>query len=584
MSSAGHPEIKESAPRFAWLRGLLKKRLNYSGLAMQRHAWSILTRVFFLTAFLQFLPAIASLFGVMTCPPGLWGYLWPALLSAHSGWFMFWLGKNKDELLSEADWRRRINVVKAWQLGLGLLWCIPAFWLAQHLSVQARTEHFMTVLVFCLVMGVFSFPVRYGYVRVACPPVAAHLVASLLSPLARTQITVILVVAIVGMVLLARTLRAQLLRYLGAAQESKRLLQALGEEHEENQAARSEAEATLGSVADGVVSSNPQLEISYINPQGAEMLGQLAESLMGKSLLDVMPFLRRAEGIWVRAEEGLSDEDEVDAKYSEQQGVIMVERNGRHLRRNFGFSANLISEGRQAGGLVVAFRDITERIAMQRELELRATTDQLTGILNRDGFGSRLRDVLDRVSVGAGSYALCYVDLDQIKVVNDSCGHPEGDRLLQQAAMLLERNMAEGEFAARIGGDEFAFLLSAKESSDLIAKAREIVQKIGQMGFVSGDKSFRIGASVGFVALTRDHKDVDTAFKQADIACYVAKNSGGRQLYEYAQDAEFARNYEAQLDWLGRLEDALENDRFRLYGQEICAIGDEHKHLEVLLS
>jgi diguanylate cyclase (GGDEF)-like protein len=211
--------------------------------------------------------------------------------------------------------------------------------------------------------------------------------------------------------------------------------------------------------------------------------------------------------------------------------------------------------------------------------------DSLTGGFNRRAFEARLEHAVETALIEEKEHALCYIDLDQFKVVNDTCGHIAGDELLKQVSLLLEAEIRDTDMLARLGGDEFGVLLEGCN----IDKAREMAEamrlKIKTHRFVWHDKPLDIGISIGLVMINSDNANFQEILKNADAACYVAKDSGRNRLQLYQEhDKELAQRY-GEMQWVSRIKQALEEDRFELYAQLIDPItkaGDD-LHYELLV-
>jgi diguanylate cyclase (GGDEF)-like protein len=211
--------------------------------------------------------------------------------------------------------------------------------------------------------------------------------------------------------------------------------------------------------------------------------------------------------------------------------------------------------------------------------------DPLTGRYNRRAFEARLAHASETAVIEHQRHALCYVDLDQFKLVNDTCGHVAGDELLKQIAALLQGEIRGSDMLARLGGDEFGILFESCELDKATRIAEAIRLKVKKHRFVWQNTPFDISISIGLAAITADNPDVADALKNADAACYVAKESGRNRLQIYEQhDKELAQRH-GEMQWVSRLQQALEENRFELYGQRIRpTLPDKNDcHYEVLL-
>ncbi len=220
----------------------------------------------------------------------------------------------------------------------------------------------------------------------------------------------------------------------------------------------------------------------------------------------------------------------------------------------------------------------TARLAYQ------ASHDALTGLVNRREFEQRLeRAVVSSLSYGR-THALCYMDLDQFKVINDTCGHAAGDELLRQLALILKNQLRHRDTLARLGGDEFALLLENCSPEDALHVADGFRAAVDGFRFKWGEKIFSVGMSQGLVMVTPTGGSAANLLSAADAACYVAKDKGRNQIHVYEpRDLELAR-HRSEMQWVGRIQRALEEDRLHLYWQEVVPLGrQDGRHVEFLL-
>jgi len=237
-------------------------------------------------------------------------------------------------------------------------------------------------------------------------------------------------------------------------------------------------------------------------------------------------------------------------------------------------------------GSVMVFHDVTRLRALAMQLAHQATHDALTGLINRVEFDARVEQAIHTASHGEKQHALFYLDLDQFKVVNDTCGHHAGDELLKQVAGLLRAALRESDLLARLGGDEFGVLLIGCPLTQAERIADKLRHLIEDFRFMWEDKLFRIGVSIGVVPITRTESSLTELMRAVDSACYVAKENGRNQVHvSRPDDAEIAAQH-GQMQWMQRIQRAVEEDEFALYFQPIQAIEGapgQHLHGEVLL-
>jgi len=215
-----------------------------------------------------------------------------------------------------------------------------------------------------------------------------------------------------------------------------------------------------------------------------------------------------------------------------------------------------------------------------------ASHDALTGLINRREFEQRLERTLLSALQQGREHALCYMDLDQFKVINDTCGHAAGDELLRQLALLLKGNLRERDTLARLGGDEFALLLENCSIPDALEVADVFRAEVQRFRFKWGDRIFSVGMSVGMVAINADSGTAASLMSAADAACYVAKDRGRNQIHLYeSRDTDLVR-HRGEMQWVTRIQRALEEQRLRLSWQEIRRTDgavESVRHVELLL-
>ncbi|BCX88394.1 hypothetical protein MIN45_P0763 [Methylomarinovum tepidoasis] len=222
-----------------------------------------------------------------------------------------------------------------------------------------------------------------------------------------------------------------------------------------------------------------------------------------------------------------------------------------------------------------------------RRIAYQAHHDALTGLYNRHAFQTCLETALKDVRHGAPPYVLCYFDLDQFKLVNDTCSHAAGDALLCQIAQLIRQQLTPGDCFARLGGDEFALLLRHCPLDRALERLQKIRATLNDWPFVWEGRTFHVSASFGVVPLSSEPTSAETALSHADAACFLAKDYGRNRIQIYrSSDLEISQRRQ-EMNWIARLEQALKENRFELYAQPIVPIGQisrpTARHYEILL-
>lgn len=211
--------------------------------------------------------------------------------------------------------------------------------------------------------------------------------------------------------------------------------------------------------------------------------------------------------------------------------------------------------------------------------------DVLTGRHNRRAFEKRLEHAMQTARLEQQHHVLCYIDLDQFKVVNDTCGHVAGDEMLKQVASILESETRASDMLARLGGDEFGVLFEGCDMEKATEIAEAMRLNVKKYRFVWQKQPFDISISIGLVSITSANADIAEAMKNADAACYVAKDSGRNRVQIYQEhDKDLAQRH-GEMQWVSRIKQALEEDRFELHGQLIRPTSDKtlRTHCEVLI-
>ena len=226
-----------------------------------------------------------------------------------------------------------------------------------------------------------------------------------------------------------------------------------------------------------------------------------------------------------------------------------------------------------------------ERQILVERLRYQASYDVLTGLYNRREFERQAERMISITQAGKGEHALCFMDLDQFKVVNDTCGHLAGDEMLRQLGQLLLDTVRPGDTLARLGGDEFGVLIESCTLNQAQRVAGTLQKAIRDFQFFWEGRSFRIGVSIGLIAITETTPSLTELLQQADSACYMAKDLGRNRIQVYRPDDTQMLARMGDMQWVARINQALDDDRFCLYAQPIVPLdGASDKHYEILLS
>jgi len=234
----------------------------------------------------------------------------------------------------------------------------------------------------------------------------------------------------------------------------------------------------------------------------------------------------------------------------------------------------------------VQLKDITKEHNLSTKLVHETTHDSLTGLVNRGEFENRLANGLQQIELNKKESALAYLDLDQFKVINDTCGHAAGDELLRQFSVLFSGSLRKDDVIARLGGDEFGVFMEGCNLSEAELVIRKIHKALKAFRFVWEDKAFNVTISSGLVSSADEAIDIVEILKRADAACYAAKDAGRNRLHIFHPQNEELSRRSGEMQWVARITSALEEDRFQLFCQPIASIEtvDNHRlYYEVLV-
>jgi diguanylate cyclase (GGDEF)-like protein/PAS domain S-box-containing protein len=343
------------------------------------------------------------------------------------------------------------------------------------------------------------------------------------------------------------------------------------------------AEVTLGSIGDAVLRTDANGIIEFLNPVAEQLLGVPTNEVEGRHIGTVLTLVHET------TREALENPIETCLREARMVGrsnfSLLVRPDGREFAIDDSASPVQNAEGETIGAVLV-FHDVSRARTLARQLAHQASHDFLTGLVNRHEFERRVQRALVRSQQEEITHALCYLDLDQFKVVNDTCGHGAGDELLRQLANALGKKVRRRDTLARLGGDEFGVLLEHCPSGQATRVAHELLEVVQEFRFVWEGKPFALGVSIGVVPISAESESLAAVLRDADAACYAAKEHGRNRVHFYEpNDAAMARR-QGEMQWVSRITSALEENRFRLYGQPIVPLvprQSERTRIEVLL-
>jgi len=335
-----------------------------------------------------------------------------------------------------------------------------------------------------------------------------------------------------------------------------------------------QARITLESIGEGVITTDSTGNIDYMNAAAEELAGVQRSLALGKSLTDIIALVDETdrESLGDPVLRCIAEKKRISLG---RRALLLSKHGGRE--RSIELTASPIrSPDGLLAGCVVIFHDVSELRGLARQMSYQASHDALTGLVNRAEFEARLETALQAARMGdSAGHAVCYLDLDRFKVVNDSCGHLAGDNLLREIASLLRERVRDSDTVARLGGDEFGLLLIGCPLDKARQITDDICAAIAEHRFVWRDQIFDIGVSIGIVEIGHDSGSAENVLGAADSACYIAKQQGRGRVHVYSARDEVVARQRGEIQWLQRLQQALKDGGFELFVQPIVSIGGQ---------
>ncbi len=342
---------------------------------------------------------------------------------------------------------------------------------------------------------------------------------------------------------------------------------------------RERAQTTLRSIADGVVTVDPGGVVTFINTAAEQLTGWSSAEALGRNCSQVLHLAQEDHAVQALVDQTMAG----GAPLQLGDRAVLVRRDGDVFSVEGSF-APLLDRDARAAGVVIAFRDVSPARRMAAQLRHQARHDHLTGLVNRVEFDRRLHAALRSAGARRMPHALLYLDLDQFKIVNDTCGHTAGDELLRQLSAVLRTVLGPRDVLARLGGDEFGVLLEDSAPATSRATADALRRAAADLRFGWQGTRFPVTVSIGQVDFDDASMTPIELLGAADAACYVAKEQGRNRIHAYRPDDDAIARRHGEMEWIGRLNRALEDDRLQLHAQPIHSLHDGRVlHSKVLL-
>ncbi len=320
------------------------------------------------------------------------------------------------------------------------------------------------------------------------------------------------------------------------------------------------AKSALALVGDAVVATDDHQRIRYVNGVAAQLLGCEPAALLGRPLEDVLPG-------------AIADADGDNGSQTRRQISLNFEGVARDLALE---TVSMADEEGHSAGTVFILHDESVRQRVSDRLVRKSSQDDLTGLLNRREFEQRLEVLIDDAASSLRTHALLYLDVDQFKLINDTCGHLAGDQLLRLVGQYLTDKVQQGDIIGRLGSDEFGILLCSVTVDEATDVAQRLRRGIEQIRLNWRSASFAASVSIGLTMLDGDTGTPTRALSQVDIACFAAKDAGRNHVHVYLEDDIELAARKGEMHWPARIKWALEEKRLCLAAQLIMPLQDSN--------
>jgi len=348
-------------------------------------------------------------------------------------------------------------------------------------------------------------------------------------------------------------------------------------------AAKERAEVTLQSIGDAVITTDARGRIDYLNPSAERLTRWTTERARGMPVGAICHFVAESSGVPIDDPVMRVLDGQID--WSQDEKLVLAHTDGPPTAIDL-TATPIRDRAGSVDGVVLVMRDVSSDREHAAQLSYQASHDVLTGLINRREFERRLARAVASAENNGHPFTVLYLDLDQFKVVNDTCNHAAGDELLRQIAALFIGHVRATDAVARLGGDEFVVLLENCATDAALVIAETLRTAIGDLHFAFGERSFTISASIGLVSLSADQRLArEDILGAADAACHLAKEKGRNRVQPYHLDGDEVAVRQTEMCWVSRIQAALASHRLRLYAQDIVDLRQptRHPHVELLV-
>lgn len=343
---------------------------------------------------------------------------------------------------------------------------------------------------------------------------------------------------------------------------------------------KTKAQVTLDAIGEGVITTNTNGIITYLNPAAERLTGFSLEEARNRYISKI--FKVKNKNNTVISNYSIINQIKPPNNTNQETGCTLISSDGTEYEIKE-TATPLLDQNNKLLGAVLVFHDVTHIKKMSDTFAHQATHDHLTGLLNRRAFEDKISDLTNNMSHDE-IHTLCYIDLDQFKIINDTCGHAAGDQLLKLISSKTNEHIRKNDLFARLGGDEFGIIFYNCDIERASILAEDIKRLISEIKFSWETHTFSVGSSIGIVPITHQ-ESLTHLMMTVDTACYVAKDKGRNRVHVYKQNDEDILQREGDLQWFQIINKALDQDNFTLYTQKIAPYSKDKNNTiyEILL-
>lgn len=525
----------------------------------------------------------------------LWGHVpgylllpWLAFIGLNNALHVMILreySRHEQRLTAITSWTRYQSMLAG---ASALAWGIGFILMAPYIANEQRILYLMLVCLLCTIHLPVLAPVFQSYlafILLSSLPIMAGLLFAVES-VSLYWITGVLLIA-AGLLIAARNYSAILRRAFDIASHAQRHAELLYEINEKNRLANLQlkktvheqeqqgrrlsaeklsTELTLSSIREAVITTDLNGNVVFMNALAEKYTGWPAPVANGRPAADIIRIIDEQSRI--RLDDPINRSLQSRTIVTGNDHSILVRRDGLEYGVEFDTTPLRDPQG-EIHGTVMVIRDVTQSRNQIRTLSWQASHDPLTGLINRREFEQRMTKLLQNSSSNDRQHALCFIDLDNFKLINDTCGHNAGDALLKNLAEKLRSRIRDSDTLARIGGDEFGLILYSCDTDRARLIGETLRKTLTDIEFQWNNQNFSITGSIGIVAANNQTRQIDNTIRNADLACYRAKAKGGNTVVIHEADSSEAMNDQAEARFIESVMESIQHRHFKLYSQLI---------------